>query len=84
MANDQETYFVIFGSEDGGCSIKRMSKEEILKMLVPNKWGDFDYGKREVLFDLPDDICNFTDMVIIKGRIVVPTAKEVVKEYDLP
>ena len=78
-----DKYFVILGSEDGGCSMQEMSKEDILKMMVPNKYGDYDYGKREFLSGLPEDICNFTDAIIIKGEIIVPKPKTVVKEYEL-
>ena len=77
-------YFVIVGSEDGGCSCKKMTKEQVLKVLTPDEYGDLYYGKREVLKELPTQIDNFVDMVIIKGEIVVPKVKEVVKEYELP
>ena len=76
-------YFVIFGSEDGGCSIRQMTHDEVLALFKPNEYGDYLRGCRALLKELPEDICNFTDMVIIKGKIVVPKTKTVVTEYEL-
>lgn len=75
---NQEHYFVIYGSEDGG-SMERLTKELLLKRL-----NEGYYGEKEVLSELPEDIDNFNGLVIIKGSLVVPTAKKVVTEFELP
>ncbi len=77
-----DKYFVIQGDEDGGCRIEEMTKEQLLKAMTPNQYGERQvYG--EILSCLPEDICNFSDVVIIKGEIVVPRPKKTVVEYDL-
>ncbi len=78
-----DKYYVIISSEDGEPSVKEMTKEQVLKMFVPNEYGDYYYGKREALSELPGDISNFDGVVIIKGEIVVPKPRKVVTEYEL-
>ena len=75
-----ESYFIIAGSEDGGCHMERVSKEECLQRIS----GDYYGSRRKILNRLPEDICNFTDLVIIKGEIIVPKPKTVVTEYEIP
>ena len=78
------TYFVISGSEDGGCDMDALTKEELLLRLKPDADGYSYYGKKKVLSEPPEEIDNFIDLLIIKGDIVVPKPKTVVKEWELP
>lgn len=82
---NKDEYFVILGSEDGEPTIRKLTKEQIAKMMIPNQWGDYEYGEREFLADIPEvfDPCNFSDIVIIKGKIIVPKPKQVVTEYEV-
>ena len=85
MDQDQDQYFIIRGSCDG-TSCSQMTREQLLKNITPDKDGETYYGWREaeVLAELPDDISSFSGLVIIKGRIVVPTAKQTVTQYEIP
>ena len=80
-----DKYFVILGSKEGRCSIREMSKEAILKMMIPNEHGDYEYGKRVFLDpeQIPCNLSSYEDAVIIKGEIIVHRLKMVVKEYEL-
>lgn len=75
------TYFVISNS-DGDTHINPMSKDELLKNLKENYWGD----ECEVRGELPrESDTNYwgDSIVIIKGEVVAPTPKKVVEEYDI-
>lgn len=74
------TYFVIKGSPDGGCSCENLDKETILARLSVGYYGEQGV---KCLGELPKDICNFEDLIIILGTIVVPKSKEVVKSFEL-
>ena len=84
----REKYFVIIGSDDGGCTINEVTKEELTNKLTPNKFGETFWGVLgsdfRILGELPDDVCNFSGIVIIKGNIVLPKPKQTVTEYDIP
>jgi hypothetical protein len=85
----KDEYFVLFGSDDGEPSLHQMSKKEILELFNPNRDGEYEYGHRTALAQLPEDLDlqgNFGDdsMIIIKGEIVVPKSIKVVTQYELP
>ena len=64
-----DTYFVILGKEDGGIDIQQMNQEELLERLRAR-----EFGFRLPLDKLPA-FFNYSDMVIIKGRIVEEVKK---------
>lgn len=73
-----EDYFVIRNS-DGDTTVKRVSKEQLLKDIE-----DGDYG--DILPELPEDIdTNYwgEGVLIIKGKVVVPFAEQIVTKYNL-
>lgn len=82
-----EQYFVILGSEDGGCYVQKMTKEQILAGLEQEPHEPVSctrsFGRRKFLKELPDDICNFTDAVIIKGNIIVPVPVQLVTKFEI-
>lgn len=79
-----ETYFVVSGSEDGDIRLEQLTREELVRRLKPNEFGDAYYGRRIILDRLPKDLGSFADLVIIKGAVVVPTPKQVATEFDVP
>jgi hypothetical protein len=77
----KETYFVISPNE-GDVMIHPMSQEELIKKLEEEWWGSsvtFINSSNKRMSDLND--WNHTDIMIIKGSVVVPQPKEVVKTY---
>ena len=72
-------YFVIVGSYDGGCSCTCLSQSELNDKLNKKHWGE----GRIILSAIPGDICNFEEIVIIKGEVVVPKEKRTVVEYEV-
>lgn len=86
MAKSEKCYFAIIGSFDGGCSLQQLTKEELLKKITPNQHGETDWNlgeNRMILSSPPEEIDNFTDILIIKGEIVTPHTKKVVTEFDV-
>jgi hypothetical protein len=77
----QDRYIVISASE-GGLHIKELSKAQIEKNLAEEYWGsDVNIATRMPTESDP----NYwgTQLIIIKGEIVVPAKKEVVTKYEL-
>lgn len=76
-------YFVISNS-DGETSVEEVTKEELLSRIQPEDGTDF-YGGRGFISDLNETDTNYwgDNIMIIKGSLVVPKPKEVVKEYEL-
>lgn len=78
-----DRYFVLRCTEDGDHYIGEFTKEQVLKNIQPYsedeppEWDD-------VADAIPRSLNSFVGQIIIKGEIVVPTPKTVVKEYDLP
>lgn len=72
-----EKYFIIRNS-DGDTHVDCLSKEELLERLKEES--------TEYMSSMPDDSdTNYwgEDALIIKGEIVAPFAKRVVKEFDI-
>ena len=76
----EDTYFVIHNS-DGDTTVEAVNKEELLERIEENYYG-------EVLpFDrLPQN--NDTNywgnrILIIKGKIVSPVAKQIITKYNI-
>lgn len=77
-------YFVVSFSEDGDVSLGQMDKTELLKRLTPDHYGDTYYGPNPTIANgLPANPDSFVGLVIIKGEIVVPVERKVVKEIDI-
>ena len=73
-------YFVISNSE-GDTTITPVRKKELLERINEHYWG-----RREYLSEIPQerDTNYWGDgVLIIKGEVVVPTAKEKVIEYEI-
>lgn len=76
-------YFIIHNSEDGEVSVHQMDAEELQKKLKEDYWGT---GKK---FILPNDIFDCDPnywggkLLIIKGEIIVPKAKQTIIEYEV-
>lgn len=76
-----EKYFVI-SNGDGDTYISMISKEELLIRLNENYWGE------DVVFfdEMPSQRdTNYwgEKVLIIKGEVAVPKAKEVITSYDI-
>ncbi len=86
MAKSEKCYFAIVGSFDGGCHLEQLTKEELLKKITPNEYGETDWclgEDRMILSKPPEEIDNFSDILIIKGEIVTPVAKKFATEFDV-
>ena len=76
------TYFVICNS-DGDTTVSRMTAEELKKALNDKDWGE------NPEFITPDEKCDDDTnywaggMMIIKGEIIVPQAKQTITEYEV-
>jgi hypothetical protein len=74
------TYFVISNSE-GDTRVSMVTKQELLTRINENYWGE-----REYLSEIPDELdTNYwgNNVLIIKGEVVSPVAKEKVIEYEI-
>lgn len=81
-------YFIITNS-DGDTRVEPVSREKLLKRITPDEDGNCDYGHVDNVTFL-DSIPENTDtnywgegILIIKGDVVAPKAKEVIKTFDL-
>ncbi len=76
----KEQYFIISNS-DGDTTIDVFTKEQLLKAIQEQYWGE-----REILTEIPaDSDTNYwgNAILIIKGNIVTPVAKQVITKYDI-
>lgn len=74
----KETYFVIRNS-DGDTIVNTITKEELLERI-----RDGNYPNIFNTMPVDGDTNYWGDnILIIKGKIVVPEAKQVVTEYDI-
>lgn len=82
-------YFIIRNS-DGDTHIEPVSKEKLMKVISPDEDGNTYYGHIDNITFL-DAIPENTDtnywgsdkVLIIKGEIVTPKPKEVIKTYEI-
>jgi hypothetical protein len=75
-----EKYFVISCSEDGETTVEVMDRETLLERIESEYWGS-----KEVLSELPENTdTNYwgNGLVIIKGKMVVPKAEQVITRYN--
>jgi hypothetical protein len=77
----EEIYFVIHNGE-GDTTVNAYTKEELLRYIEEGYWG----MDTKVMTELPDN--NDTnywggEILIIKGKMVVPVEKKIVTEYDI-
>jgi len=82
-----ETYFVIRSGDDG-LHVTQLSGAQLLDRIENNYWGD---ASKRFHAKIPDqDSGHFEErdgderLLIIRGRIVVPKAREVVVKHELP
>lgn len=83
----KEQYFVICNG-DGDTSIDMMSKKELLVRLKPEEDEDeyfCDYGKVGFLENIKNDDPNYwgDNILIIKGKIIIPKVKEKIICYNV-
>jgi hypothetical protein len=75
-------YFII-SNYDGETSIEKLTKEKVLKRLDPK---DPYYGDKKCLSSISDENNPnhwSKNLLIIKGEIVTPIAKEVILSIDI-
>jgi len=74
------SYFLIVCSEDGDISVTPYNKDELLEAIIEE---DHDYIK--FMQNIKDTNPQYwgNSRLIIKGEIVTPEPKDVVKEYDI-
>lgn len=73
-----ETYFVIRNS-DGDTTVREVSRQQLLKDLEDGEFGD-------VLKKIPENPdTNYwgEGVLIIKGKIAVPKAEQVITKYNI-
>lgn len=73
-------YFIISNSE-GDTTVTMVTKQELLGRINEHYWG-----RREYLSEIPQERdTNYWggSVLIIKGEVVTPTAKEKVIEYEI-
>ncbi len=80
-----ETYFVISGSEDGDIGIEVRSRTEFAATLKDPDYGDEAERclSAEELVENKDPMYWGGRYLIIKGKVVVPKAKEKVTEWEI-
>lgn len=74
-------YFVIT-NHDGEPKIDCLSRETLMKRLNEKYYGPIKFESEDWLLD--HGMEQLGGAVLIKGEIVVPTAKETVVEFDVP
>lgn len=76
------SYFLLRQSEDGYLHVSEESDRSLRRMLA-NSEEEFSDGFFEALPRMDDGCFVGTGTLIIKGEIVIPKPKTVVKDYDL-
>lgn len=74
----KETYFIIRNS-DGDTTVREISKEQLLRDMNDGEFG----GVLGNIPENPDTNYWGEGVVIIKGRIVVPKAEQVITKYSI-
>ena len=75
-----ENYFVITNSDEN-TNIECLDKDELLKRINENYWGDADY-----FTSIPRETdTNYwsNNVMIIKGEIITPIAEKIVTRYNI-
>jgi len=78
-------YFIISNS-DGDTSVDPVTKEELIKRITPEEGeGENYYGNCGFLSKIDDIDTNYwgDNILIIKGEIIAPRPKEIVKTFDV-
>jgi hypothetical protein len=80
----KEMYYVISPNE-GDVRITQLSKEELIEKLDCNYWGDSTFVNVDDSGYLESDLnyWNHNDILIIKGKVVIPEPIQVVKTYEI-
>jgi hypothetical protein len=86
-----DSYFAIRSTEDGVRVDGPMPKAMLLKRITPDKSGECYYGRSCTFLDrLPEADGGHwmgvepTQLLVIRGDIIVPKAVSVAIEYDIP
>lgn len=82
MGYMSDKYYVIMSNDEGGVYINECTKKEVLDRLDPES----GYGEQIFCPTIPSTSSeNWKENqgIIIKGEIVVPKPKEVIKEWDI-
>lgn len=76
----EDKYFII-DSAEGEVHGKEYTKEELLKKLKDNWWGDDRkfYNK----FPEENDLFYWDKVLIIKGKVITPKTRQVIVDYDI-
>ena len=80
------SYFIISNS-DGDTTVEMVDKDELLKRIQPED-GEEDfcyYGRVGFLAKIEENDTNYWggNILIIKGEIITPKPKKVVKTFDI-
>ena len=77
-------YFVIYNG-DGDTTVSQLSKEELVSRITPDEDGEGYYGKVGFLKSIEEKDTNYwgDNILIIKGEIVIPEPKNVIKSFDI-
>ncbi len=83
MSQNDETYFIIHSDEDG-TRVVPVTKKELLKRIAEEYYGP----NMKALPKIPDSDKGYWmapegSYVIIKGKIIMPDARQVVTQYDV-
>lgn len=74
-----DTYFVIHFTEDGEAHISAHTRAKLLALFAGKAWGD-----EQVFATLDECRPGYSHgLLIIKGEVVAPFAKEKVVEFDI-
>ena len=78
----KEKYFKIYINEDGDIRINEYSKVELLELINECVEDGDDIEYKKTIND-NDPMYWGRSCLIIKGEIIIPEVKEVIKEYDI-
>jgi hypothetical protein len=77
-----EKYFALYTSEDGEVYMSEHTKEDMEQKLNEQHWGVCDIRSSKCI---PTNVSEWpVGLLIIKGEVVTPVVKEVVKVLALP
>lgn len=78
-----KNYFLIHEDQDGDISIEQFDEEKLLKRINDQEdyYGTTGFMEKIEALDIINLDCN--KLLLIKGEVIVPKPKEVVKRYEL-
>jgi hypothetical protein len=78
----EEKYYVIRNG-DGDTTITEIAREELIKALAERDWGDVGFMDSKELKENNDTNYWGDNLLIIKGKIIIPEPEKVVESYFL-